>query len=824
MTRRALVVEILIVAAFLVLGGSVGSFASRQFNGQRLFYPGEFGPAVMVAAGRGFVNPVVEPGSPLGDFLDLKRQQISTSELAGVKLKDRDQFQEATRYLLLAMGYTWRFAGISWGAASGLLAVLYALSVAACYGLCRVWLSRTLAALGALFFCFSPLQLQQLPQLRDYSKAPFILLAILLLVLVCTRPLSRRLVIALSAACGVVIGVGLGFKMDVVVMAPIFLASLVLFRDRRPWTGLADKAMAAGVFVLTLVLTAAPVLTRLSSGGTNGYHVILLGYADSFDDFLGVNRPVYSFLPFYSDVYLNAVLETYGEQVTGKYPSVPSPEYDAVSRAYWWKIIRHFPADVSTRALAAARVVLNLPVNEPALNFLAPPTSRGNPLWTVLTNLPPHRARIGAAYEWASALNGWGLFLGIVLVAAASMHSTKTGVFAGSMLLILPAYASLQFAPRHFFHLEIIPVFALMVAIGLVVDAVFRRPGWPAVRRFAVSGVVFVMAVVTLLIGVRGYQKIHLRRVFQQYVDSARESVQPQLTDVGDGIWRASWTAPSHQPTLHGAPLSDYYVIEFDGAPAHEMSVLGIRYRSTTSGNDYSRVVALSESSGVNRVFVPAYGEPPEWTLDGFELPAGIRNRLRGIYRLSNPEQLPLLLELRLRGDWQNGDLHQTLRLETDGVPDTVQLLSGATGTSISRLALIRRADSAAAKPAAAEVDMAYTKAVRVTDNGVEMDGRADTQSAYLLQFKPVQLKAPASLLVKGRVFTGGVMFGLLKDNQWYRQVGTNSPGEFIAVVEITDSGTYTPIVTNNTARDHDRNRFVLSRFGVVAANSQRPQ
>ena len=96
MTWRPVVVDLILGAALLVLGTSVGLFAVRHFSGRPLYYQNEFGPAVMVAAGRGFVNPISMPGTPLTAFLTLQRPAVTDADTAGVGLGTVDQFQRRT--------------------------------------------------------------------------------------------------------------------------------------------------------------------------------------------------------------------------------------------------------------------------------------------------------------------------------------------------------------------------------------------------------------------------------------------------------------------------------------------------------------------------------------------------------------------------------------------------------------------------------------------------------------------------------------------------------------------------------------------------------
>src|SRR5207302_911378 len=110
--------------------------------------------------------------------------------------------QASSRYLMLAVGWWWRLGGISWRTVWVVTATLYGLAAAASYGAFRVWLSRPLASLGALVLAVSPVQLEQLPHLRDYSKVPFLVAALALVAIAARRPMSRRSLLVVCALCG----------------------------------------------------------------------------------------------------------------------------------------------------------------------------------------------------------------------------------------------------------------------------------------------------------------------------------------------------------------------------------------------------------------------------------------------------------------------------------------------------------------------------------------------------------------------------------------------------------------------------------------------
>ncbi len=792
---RARTLEAAAVFCVLAAGIWAGAFSSRHVATAPAFYQEEFGPSVMVASGRGFVNPQATPGSPLAEFLAVRRSTLDRADLRQVSTGAPTQPQQAERYLMLLVGVWWSITGISWPALSGVSALMYGLTVAACYAICRLCLPRLLSAAGAVFVAISPMHLREAPNLRNYVKAPFILLAIPLIVLVALRPMSRRRLALLSAACGLVIGIGIGFKMDVLIMAPIFLVSLVGFRGRRPWTDLTSKSLAAGAFLLALTVTAGPIVYRLSAGGSNAFHVILLGYAEPFDASLGTRPSVYRALPFYSDLYVwEAVNEHAGRTNAQQVIQLTTAPYAAATRAYWMQIARHFPADVLTRALGASNAVLNLPFNQPPLDFLNAPFPLG--------------PRVRHLFDVVFALNGWGLVFGAVLIGAASAHDPRSGLITAWLLLAVTGYASLQFHERHVFHLEIIGVLAALLTLRLVIRT--SLPSRVQVQRFSVTIAGLAATVATLLVLLRAYQSVHVATMLDGYIDAPRRRVEPTFADTGSGTWRMRW---EDGLTTSRPPAADYYVMEFDGATGADEGWFALRYQDVSL--DYASLSPMWNGGGVARVFVPAYGTAPR-PFQGVELSSALKRRLRSVSRIEHPERLPLLLTLRLPDAWRQQRLYETLRAEHPREVDAVPLSGDPSSTAQSRIAWLDRFTSPAVRPASASVETVYLPDARVADGRIEMNAVAPGRSAYLLGFRPVDVRGPGAVLVKGHLDAGGLAFGVLKGGQWYRQAQVRARGDFVVVVQIPESGSYTPLITNATAGDGERTSFVLSHFGVV--------
>lgn len=808
---------------FAGLGLWYGRFAYSNFAGVPVFYQSAFGPAVMVAAGRGFQNPMPAPGSPLAEFLAQRRPSLEPSQVVPERVVEPDQLQYATRYLLLAVGYWWRVAGISWSNVADVAGALHALAVVASYLIFRLWLSPLPSIVGALFMCSSTVQLSQVPHIRDYSKSPFILAAIACAVILAVRPLTTRALLLTAGVAGLIIGVGLGFKMDVALMAPMTLGALILFRGRRPWTEIREKGSAAAVFILALLVSAAPVLYRLSSGGSNAVHVMLLGYADQFDVSLGIDPSVYGFVPFYNDEYMRAIVSAHGD-AAGHSMTMPSLAYDRASQQLWFDLMRHFPADVFARALAAAESILNLAFVNPAPSFLRRPL--------------PAQEDVLAVYSRLHRWNGWGTALGALLVVAASWGSLRQALLAVSLLLVLAGAPSLQFDIRHYFHLQVIPVLALLVLAYAMATMPFRlarvlryrsqgernkgRGRLPSVPARLVGATAIPALLIMLpLGGLRAYQANHVRSWLAAFLERPGTVVHAEFVRESDNLWLARW--PGMAGSLKGSLLSGYYLVAFDSDGPAAPIVVGLRYRSTSDFTSFSRLVSVDSVPGIARLGFAVFGEPGGWQFEGMELGENLKRRLAGIYAMNaGPAGLPL--DLKLPADWASRPLYQRLvnerRPTRDAASARMRLVVAGNASSAEQVAWLNRLWSESFSPDPHLVDVMYAKTLTVASTGITMDGIVDTDSSYLVQFKPAYLGAGGALVAQGLLNEGGLAIGMLKDGAWDSQLSVQRRGQFVAVVVVKDAGVYVPIVTNAMPPGERRNRFVITRFGVANAEA----
>jgi hypothetical protein len=633
--RQEALIALLVFAAASWWGTSYWQL-SLKAGREPQFYQMYFEPAVMVACGHGFVIAHPAP-APLVDFLQRKVNTFSCDQVAGkLDLSTRYLFQGAWRYLMYAVGITWRMVGVSWTRMGPLFGVLFGLTIVAAYGAFRLLMNRWLAVAGAFVLSVSTLHVTNLPHLRDYSKAPFTLAAVFLLGLLVKLRVRRATVITLAAAYGLVLGIGYGFRTDLLVNVPAILVVLLLFLEGGVRRHLATKLLGVGAFFVAFLVTAWPILSVVNEKGGGQYHVVLLGMTLPYDEALRVQPAPYDLAQVYEDMYVGRTTLAYAARVHPEWREMIyfTHEYDLATRAYLREIVSRFPSDIVTRALASTLAITETPFTWP-----------GPPM--------PDFARwlYGPREVALNALKGAGPLLVAAAVLAAAAYELRVGLFLLFFVLYFGGYPAIQFAARHYFHLELITWGALgMLLQGLLVR---RRPPPGAVRRIAV--VCGVVAVLVAFVGVlRLYQTAQARRLFAEYLSAARTPI-PSDAARRDAAGFIRIPGPSED--------ADVRLLEVDvrAAACDGNVTVGFRYDNAPPSNNYSRQVAIARSPvrEITRVFTPIYAP----AFQGVQLPAGGAECVAGVYWV-DPGHQPLLLDVTLAPDWARGVLYQRMPFE----------------------------------------------------------------------------------------------------------------------------------------------------------------
>jgi len=632
------------IALLLFIGAAMGgmSYWKRAVAaGQPFYYQNYFEPAVMIGCGKGFV--VARPQVPaMVPFLWRQVDRFSCDAIAAdAPLGTEDMFQQGSwRYLMLAVGYTWRLFGVSWSALAPLFAVLFGATIASLYAIFRLGMGYVLAVAGALILSFSPLHLRYFPALRDYAKVPFTLMLIFLLGLLVIRRVTWRGGLAIAAAYGAVLGIGYGFRTDFVADFPPFFVVLIAFLSGGILRNLRLKLAAAAVCVATFVVAAWPVISTLDRSRPGcQWHVVLLGFANQWSEPLGVDPAPYDVNREYLDEYAYTNVTSYAARVQPRVGHIAycEAQYGAATRAYLMDVIKRFPADVIVRAYASVLRIVELP-------FAA--RSAGND-----DDGKPHDRNAG---------NLIGLGLVVAAIALTTAVDTRAGIFLVFFLLYFAGMPAIQFDPRHFFHLEFVTWWAAGFLLQTAVTHL-RPVTWQHAWRSVAAPIVRTAAVLTLCVALlmltlwaaRSYQQAAAQSLLSSYLTAGRE--QLPLAEI---------LAPGSEPAIRVSPhtdpeTADFIVVDLNGSYCGEHATVAFRY-DRDARRAYSRVFEVPRddgSRGLTNIFMPIY--------DGFHridfsgAPPGC---VDGVYRVREPGQFPLLLEVMLRPGWRRAALYQRLR------------------------------------------------------------------------------------------------------------------------------------------------------------------
>jgi hypothetical protein len=205
-------------------------------------------------------------------------------------------------------------------------------------------MNRLLAAAFTLLQVFSPLQLENLLRLRDYSKAPFSQVHVLV-----WRTYGASFALPRSAcfiycggACG---GCWLRISDRHHYCDPAFCVTMMLFLPRLIHPGLHWHLASIMLFLAAFVICSYPF--QLKSEARSKFHVLLLGCADIYEDRMGVGGAPYNEVHRYFDVEPLLLMQGYSKYVYGEHRLYEEgdPAYEAMGQRYVNTLVKIFPAD-----------------------------------------------------------------------------------------------------------------------------------------------------------------------------------------------------------------------------------------------------------------------------------------------------------------------------------------------------------------------------------------------------------------------------------------------------------------------------------------------
>lgn len=621
-----------------------GAWATTYWNGwvarggSPEFYQTYFEPAVMVACGKGFVVSQPAPAAALTAFLQRQTDTFSCGDLpADLVVGQTGMFQGAWIYLEMMVGWAWWVLGISWSGMGPLFGLLFGLSIALAFGIFRLGMGRLVAVAGALGLTVSAAHLTNLPNLRDYAKAPFTLAVILIVGLLVVLPATRKSVLLLSAAFGAVLGLGYGFRTDFLASLPVLPVALFLFLDGGVMKRWALKAAGTLVFVTTFILVSWPALTTVYTKGGCQWHVAMLGLQSPFDEPLHIGPAPYDFGYAYSDGFIYWTVLGYAQRVQPQLATLSfcSHEYDVQSGGYLRDVAATFPADLIARAYGSVVQIADLPF----LWWTSPSPGWGQAFYEARAAFL--RPKIGSGVA----------IVGVALLVAGAI-SLRLGLFLLFFIAYFGGYPAIQFQTRHHFHLEFITFWAAgFILHHMANSAWLLRKGIPD-WRVVLSGIgrsatLAGIAAVLVLGGfgaARWYQQGRATTLFRAYLDAPKAPIALPAGTL---------------PARDGRRWPELIQVEMNQAECGPAPSVTFRYRTTPADGDLSRTFTLrgEPTTGLTRVFLPVFE-----LFDRLEFSDPRPGCVVGAYAVSDLTRFPLLLGAVLPPGWESLPLHQRLK------------------------------------------------------------------------------------------------------------------------------------------------------------------
>ena len=803
------VVEAAIVCVLMV-GSYRLAYRFLEVAGARTFIDWELKPAVMFSCGYGFTQPAA-PSSAIDAFIARERASIGCRDFAwGGAPTEAIGIAFAHRYSLYGAGWAMRSRGVSWKTLDEYLAWLFAVSMAFTYGLFRTAAGRVLSVLGVVAIACS-MTLTEIVTVRDFVKLPCFTALWLMLAWVVRRGLGAgaRATLLPMALAGALIGLAIGFRMDTLVFLPAFLAIAIVVVPGFSRGDVLRKAAAAVLCVVMFLVVGRPILSSLAAG-SNSAHVVLLGLMTAFDRALSIQAAPYDIGSQYSDGYAYTVAVSHGLLKQGERLPVllGSPQYDQIGGRLLRELAANFPSDFMVRAIGATAQVFRFPFDW-RIHALTgkQPTFQESPL---LRGIGEWRGRVlGVVAERELATTLFVLIL-------ASAFNWRLGALGFAAILYFCGYSMLQFSRRHAFHLDVIPIFVVVLAIQLpltIASQVRRR--WRHNRedgrrrlhdyvRHAAIGTAVLAGAIALLVmtiaGARWWQQRHVRAVVSETLDANWESVPvrdeplaplilingspvPTWTEIYGAepeLWktamllRVAGIVPAGTEAVSGPDLlHQYFKVSADNRCRQDEVLIALKYDGQSPNFYYTRVFKLTVASAPAYLLTPAYYHlGPSWNrFDGFAVPIEHRSCITAVARAVEPRSLPLpVVAFALAPDWTNRPLYQQLPWRPRYTMFGTAVDPLATDEEVHNSGWRRYNDAPLANLAPPLDQWSASEGVVVTlrdDGNFHVAGNT-LQSGYQLVSPPLDV-VPGQLVavqIAGRVVAGEMCVGILS-NRW---------------------------------------------------------
>jgi len=654
-----------------------------------------------------------------------------------------------------------------------------------------------------------------LPQLRDYTAAPFLLIALAAIATVIWRSLRPKQLIILAGFVGLELGIGFGFRTDMAAALPPFLAVMVLtgpLRSLRSWK---IKGLAAFICVATFAIASIGVLPAYLSGGTNSPLVTLEGSTTPFTTLLSLTpQALYDSGYEYNDDYTLGLINAYSHLIENRHTDIQfaTRSDDATASSYLDSLVRETPGDFVARGFAATAATLELGP-ESFRSFRTLPTGVADPT----KHEPPVLATSASSLRTALGFLHYLPWSFAIVPGLAALILLWRNRFRGLLWILVVIYFgalnAIQYGPRHNFYLEPLWWLSCAIVIESTVKAsiVYWRAGSLRLRQAlarknlrraaSVAGTVAILGVVATggLSVARLRQNDILGNLFSSYQKSPRTELKFTRTDLGDGQVLMT-PSPAQEIWRGGTEYKEAFLAATFGGPncAPDRLTVALKYRAETSVSGwppYSRNVSYDNFSekvplvfNITNPFVTKYFvalSTPYSHFSGIEIPANQAGCLYSLSVIRNTSNLPILLDTTLPTHWESVRRFQAFRFEPSAplFKAPVQKYGDTDVLIPSNL----NTNDLSWRPVPGVLGK-----VRRANTGWNYNGSQTTPFSYIETTGDINLIAGSKLVMIGDLRSGSITFELQHDKASVTTAGIISRGRFAAVLVVPRSATYT--------------------------------
>ncbi|MGC8844271.1 MAG: hypothetical protein ACP5QY_00310 [Candidatus Hydrogenedens sp.] len=638
--------------------------------------------AISIACGQGFTTPKAPYPKNIRLFLEQKTNSLQFSDLPkDWGTWDNSRFVRTHRYLIYTIGILWQWFGINWDVLKIYAGIVFVLSVIAVYITLYIFGGSVPAFITTCLVMNSPSLLFLLPSIRDYSKTTFFMLFLAIsasMFYFSDKYVWRTTIV--SSVLGFVIGIGLGFRQDVLILFFLGLVFIGIIGAKFLYYKKIHASIGCIVlYLLSFLASGYPILLAIAEDkGAVSSHSLVQGLASTIEQTLMGGNSSYRLVYEPNDMLVHSTIASFARRTGFEEPfdNYLSPAYGTAGRAYFRSVAWHFPADLWGRILSACSNCFSTLYNftrEQKQNH--PEFNR--PSWSFF--FTDH------FYYWDIPLAYIGPWILLGLIFIVSVKNIWKGILISGVLGYLLGYPSILFEYRHVVHLTPILygiVILFMYELFTTLYGMYRKElSGKSILIGLRNGVIVLIIVVcscsllyaTLIL----WQKHQLLKLITSYRELNWEKVNLNQIDTGTSIlFQPSKTLPRFEKVSE-LPIMEtpFEFLRADFELAKDFSIYS-RYDNTYYAVDFSEplnpllhwyikgniphrisiyflVYSASTIKPRNEI-VFNNQEPIIWVRGawkGIEIPKGYETSFCGLYRAENPSMEPFLITLAVPQD-----------------------------------------------------------------------------------------------------------------------------------------------------------------------------